>query len=304
MQKLFVLAIGLICCALVSTSAAYADSVYHHDRFVTKPVDIVRQFEAYLVSFDSSDDNDGDGKGDRWRIPEFVAYEIDRYDGPCIPTGARPKWFSDKELVAQAIAPTDNSYAYPSSWRKGHEDWYERGHLCMKLIAERISNEAGYNTHSLLNAVPQREVFNGGIWLDLELLSAAYAQRYGKVWVVTGPIFLDNKPKEWIGEELKGEAPVAVPDALFKIIVKEGKLAGRPDVLSFIYDQKGVGYGKGPFNHAFHLVSVDQIEGVTGLDFLTTLPDDLEAEVEKVKSLAVWPVSKEDFIPACRKGSE
>jgi len=302
MQKLRALVFGLICFTLVNTSSAYADSVYQHDRFVTKPTDIVRQFEAYVVSFDSTDDNDGDGKGDTWRIPEFVAYEIDRYDGPCIPTGARPKWFSDKELVAQAIAPTDNSYAYPSSWRKGHEDWFERGHLCMKLIAERIGNEAGYNTHSLLNAVPQREVFNGGVWLDLELLSAAYAQRYGKVWVVTGPIFYDKKPKEWIGEESKGEAPVAVPDALFKIIVKEGKNAERPDVLSFIYDQKGTGYGKGPYNHGSRLVSVDRIEALTGLDFLTSLPDGVEAKVEKEKANALWPASKSDFIPACRTG--
>lgn len=302
MQKLSTI-IFLVCFALVG-SLSYADSGYQHDRFITKPTDIVRQFEAYIVSFDSQDDNDGDGKGDRWRIPEFVAYQINRYPGPCIPTGPRPQWFSEPELVADGTAPTDASYAYPASWRKTHPDWYERGHLCMKLIAERIGNQAGYNTHSLLNAVPQREFFNKGIWKDLELLSAAYAQKYGKVWVVTGPIFFGKKPKEWIGEKTKGEVPVAVPDALFKIIIKEGKVAGRPDVLAFIYNQQGAGYQKGPFKHSSYAVSVDEIEQATGLDFLTALPDDIEAEVEKVKSSVLWPVSKEDFIPACRKDSE
>ena len=302
MQKLRVSFLCLICFILVSTSATHAGSAYQHDRFATKPTDIVRQFEAYMVSFDSEDDNDGGGKVDTWRVPEFVAYEIRKYDGPCIPTGERPKWFTEPELVSRGIAPTDSSYAYPSTWRKNHEDWYERGHLCMKLIAERVSNAAGYNTHSLLNAVPQREVFNGGIWLDLELLSAAYAQRYERVWVVTGPIFYDKKPKEWIGEKSKGEAPVAVPDALFKIIVKEGADTPRPDVLAFIYKQQGMGYGKGPFNHSLHLVALGEIEKLTGLDFLTSLPDDVEAKVEKVKAKALWPVYKSDFIPACKKG--
>lgn len=301
MQKLIVVAIYLFCFTLSPTSTTYADSKYQHDRFVTNPTDIVRQSEAYMVSFDSADDNDGDGRGDTWRIPEFVAYEIKKYDGKCIPTGERPKWFCEPELVTQGVAPTDSCYAYSSTWRKTHEDWYERGHLCMKLIAERISNEAGYNTHNLLNAVPQREVFNGGIWLDLELLSAAYAQRYEKVWVVTGPIFYDKTPNVWIGEKSKGEVAVAVPDALFKIIVKESKDATRPDVLAFIYNQQGTGYGKGPFNHASHLVSVDEIEKLTGLDFLTSLPDESEAKVEKIKVKALWPVSKSDFISACKK---
>jgi hypothetical protein len=65
----------LICFILVSTSATHAGSAYQHDRFATKPTDIVRQFDACMVSFGSEDYNDGDGKDDTWRVPEFVAYE-------------------------------------------------------------------------------------------------------------------------------------------------------------------------------------------------------------------------------------
>jgi hypothetical protein len=48
MQKLRVSFLCLICSILVSTSATHAGSAYQHDRFATKPTDIVRQFEAYI----------------------------------------------------------------------------------------------------------------------------------------------------------------------------------------------------------------------------------------------------------------
>ena len=49
---------------------------YDHDKFVTKPADIVRKFRAYTTSFDSADDDNGDGAEDRWGIPHWVAYQI------------------------------------------------------------------------------------------------------------------------------------------------------------------------------------------------------------------------------------
>lgn len=62
------------------------DPAYQHDKFVTQPQDIVKQFRAYTVSFDFLDDNDSDSEGDALRVPEWVAYEIKRYSGDCIPT--------------------------------------------------------------------------------------------------------------------------------------------------------------------------------------------------------------------------
>jgi len=126
----------------------------------------------------------------------------------------------------------DNSYTYPSDWRDHHRDWYVRGHLCMKLIAERLGNDAAYNTHTLLNAVPQRSGFNSGIWLDLENLTAAWAQEYDSVWVVTGPIFFDGTPTGWIGEADKSELLIGIPEALYKIVIKLNPGSDIPDVLA------------------------------------------------------------------------
>ena len=42
------------------------DYSYEHDRWITLPRDIQLDFAAYTVSFDSEDDNNGDGTLDIW----------------------------------------------------------------------------------------------------------------------------------------------------------------------------------------------------------------------------------------------
>ena len=42
-------------------------------------------------------------------------------------------------------------------------------------------------------------------------------------------------------------------------------------------------------NHLDYIVSVDEIEQKTGLDFLTILPDDSEEEIESKKADSLWP---------------
>ena len=70
---------------------------YEHNRFGVQPSDQVREFSAYLVSFDGADDDDGDGTGDARRIPEWVAYEM-RASGHR-ESGDRPgRWCHDREL--------------------------------------------------------------------------------------------------------------------------------------------------------------------------------------------------------------
>lgn len=194
--------------------------------------------------------------------------------------------------------PSDESYAYPKNFIGKRRDWYSRGHLCMKMHGERLGSAEGWNTHTFYNAVPQRQLFNAGIWLDLEYLTAAWAQEYGSVWIIDGPIFADKVPSFFIGEP--GEMPVAVPDALFKIVVKEGQDVDMPDVLAFIYPQVGAGYYNGkPYNHLRYLTTVEEIEKITGLSFFTELPPAKRKQLAKLQAVELWPVEERDFLPAC-----
>ena len=96
------------------------DPTYSHDKFGTKPLDILREFRGFIVSFDSDDDDDGDEIGDVLGVPHYVAHEIRRaYSAP--ESNHRPsKWFSDAALVEAGVAPNDASYAYSQSFRNQH----------------------------------------------------------------------------------------------------------------------------------------------------------------------------------------
>jgi DNA/RNA endonuclease G (NUC1) len=259
---------------------------YHHDRYCTQPKDLVFSFRAYITSFDSGDDNNGDGTKDYWGIPEWVSYEIRKTPDPG-PGPNRPNWMTDKLLNKLGIAPTDASYKYSKEFRKQHPNWYDRGHMCMKQLAWRMGENADWNTHTILNACPQKHDNNAGIWLDLEMKTGQWADKYGVVWIICGPIVNNLTPSSYIGEKEKKEMLVAVPDAFFKIVIRESDDINKPHVLAFIYPQDTK---RGDTDHTKYLVSVDEIERKTNLDFFTLLPDDAEQEIESKKADSIWPL--------------
>jgi DNA/RNA endonuclease G (NUC1) len=255
---------------------------YSHDGWQTSPRDIIQKWRAYTVSFDGDDDDNGDGKPDRWAIPHWVAYQVKRH-AP-LPKGPdRPSpWITDLDLFAKGIVPADESYHYPATMKKRPP--YDRGHMCPKFTAWRMGPEADWNTHTLVNACPQHSELNEGIWENLERKVDAWADEYKSVWVVTGPIVSGNKPKRWLGQ--KGEIPVAIPDAFFKIVIKVSATPKRPDVLAFIYPNKSI--DRKATNHEKYLTSVNAIEAKTGLDFLLKLSEADQAIVESAKATALW----------------
>lgn len=265
------------------------DPSYQHDKYATQPRDYMLEMRAYISSFDSDDDDDKDGKPDIRGIPEWVSYEMREYPRTLRRGPKRPSpWITVSDLFDAGVAPSDDTYAYPSAFRKKHKNWYVRGHLCMKQHAWRLGAAADWNTHTVLNAVPQREYFNSGIWLDLENKTAEWADAYGAVWIITGPIFKNKKPSRTLGED--GEIKIAIPDALFKIVVKESNDPDRPDVLAFTYPQvcEDCKSQKSPFDHRKYLTSVKTIEAQTGLDFFTTLSDTDQNRIENVTAKKLW----------------
>lgn len=142
------------------------DASYNHTKWGIEPADKLYQFAAFTTSFDSDDDNDGNGKADIWGIPEWVAFEVKKEadDGPG--KYNRPKWATDDALHKAGQAPNDATYAVSGtrSLKEVKTDYrYVRGHMCPKASADRISKEAGSNTHTVLNAVPQLQWQNNGI---------------------------------------------------------------------------------------------------------------------------------------------
>ena len=296
---------GVLFCT--SVGAKSAPPGYNHQRFAPQE-DIVREFEGFTVSFDSKDDDNKDGVPDIRRVPEWVSQEIRRWEPPegetaearlwCLDTGERPsRWSSDRELVKAGTAPKDESY---------RGSGFDRGHMAMKLLVERIGKDSARKTHTMLNAVPQRAEFNRGIWQKLELLTGAWAQTYKRIWVIQGPVFGGKTPTGWIGDE--GEYKVAVPDALFKVVVRVDESSGATKVLAFLYPQVGPGYTEGhaEYRHERYLTTIREIEELTGLDFQTDENQKIENMLETERASELWEPHTLDlsnrklFLSGCR----
>lgn len=278
---------------------------YQHERFAPK-YDIERRFAAFSVSFDSKDDDDNDGSGDTLRVAEWVAQHLKRTDAGCVQTHERPRtWFTDAGLFLSGVAPNDDSY---------RNSGFDRGHLAPKFLAARFGEDAEWNTHTVLNAVPQRPRFNRQPWRRLEETTGAWAQTYCQVWVMQGPVF-DKGPKAHIGDE--GERRVAIPDALYKIVVRERNLDCKdppkmkksdPEVIAFLYPQLGAGYyerGVDPMaEHARHLTSLSEIESLTGLRFFPGVRGKVARRLRREPAQALWKVEPPSgvtaYVKSCR----
>ena len=79
---------------------------YEHDKWGTSPTDHVFDFRAYTTSFDGEDDNDGAEAGDKWRVPEWVAFEVRKKTSKVKAERPSP-WLSEDTLNAdeKQVAP-------------------------------------------------------------------------------------------------------------------------------------------------------------------------------------------------------
>ena len=266
---------------------------FDHARYAPMMNGLVREFEAYIAAFDTADDDDGDGNADFRAIPEWVAYQIKAvqpddsgtYREPPVSIDRPSNWYDEPRFSflwdkrdGLTQRRLDDSY-------DGFGLVWNRGHLAMSDHAQRISAEAACNTHHFWNGVPQAASMNQGPWQHLENYTAAAANKFGTVWVVAGPIVDRGKPVLTIGRP--GTVPVVVPNALFKIIVRETG-TGHTEALGFIFEQapriergrvvpgltwERCSARKPVYDHTPNLRPIREIEARTGLRFFGTLSD-------------------------------
>ncbi|ADY26589.1 DNA/RNA non-specific endonuclease [Deinococcus proteolyticus MRP] len=129
---------------------------------------------------------------------------------------------------------------------------YDRGHMA-PAADFKSSPQAMRESFYLSNMVPQNHDMNTGVWAALESAVRACAKDRGGVFVLTGPV-LGKKPATIGGG-------VAVPDALFKVIVS-GK-----DARAFVIPNKDQASDT---NFGRYEVTPQMVEGLTGL---TLFPD-------------------------------
>lgn len=194
-------------------------------------------------------------------IPNCVSYEITA-------TETRGK----RERKGQF--ERDENVAGCPNWWDYRDSGYERGHMApagdMKWD-EQAMNE----TFFLTNVCPQDASLNGGVWNDIEIKVREWARRDKTLIVITGPI-MGNSPKT-IGQDVD----IAVPEAFFKVILSPSTSPMK--TIAFICPNRPCGG-----SISSYVVSVDEVEKRTGMNFFYALPDDVENAVEAACNLYQW----------------
>ena len=284
-------------------------SGYQHDRFDTQPKSLMFNYGPFTSSFETPDDDRTDSpyKG----IPKWVAYEMHALLGddgtPIHPQGAkRPtKWY---ELEDTAFLWTDK----PDIRKRGIDAAYRgfaalwnRGHMAARSHANRIAWQEGCNTHVFVNALPQFADMNQGDWLALENYAIAAANKYGRVWTIAGPIFEPDREIDTIGAP--GTVPVAIPHALFKILVVE--TGGKVEARAFIFpqadeDHRGIyrkcaGTPQAKYDLSHYAATVGEVEQATGLRFFNALPEAVRQQIDTRSGTGPWPIETKFYDDRC-----
>lgn len=199
------------------------------------------------------------------RIPTWVAYELtkDEADGQI---GRSGKSFRADENVK--VVQADNFDYRGSGWSRGH----------MAPAGDFKWDElAMWDTFYYTNCCPQNEKLNNGSWNVLENRVRNWARQFGSVYVVTGPIVGENQ-----GGRI-GAHGIVVPDAFFKTVLT-------------YYNEAYHGIAFVMFNNSTtqrisdSLLSINDLEEITGIDFFPALDDSIEESIENEVDLMFWKI--------------
>ena len=209
------------------------------------------------------------GWSDSLRHPVWCAYHVPRDSKYA--AGKRPSFSKDRAI---ATAPSPADY-------KGCG--YDRGHMVPNYaIATRYGDEAQRLTFLMGNIAPQTPALNRGVWRDVEhRIADLWTARYGEIWVVVGCIPSNS--------EKIGSTGIDVPLKYYQVIVAQEGLDVR--ALAVVFDQSVSWHAWA----ARHIVTIDELEEMTGLDFNPDLAEFIQSPLEAELPSRLWPVRLVDI---------
>lgn len=222
---------------------------------------------------------------DRVKMPDGVASEEKCYEGFRVNFNREnhtPNWVSWELLGSET---TGEEKRRDKFWRDGDiagcaepgdysRSGYDKGHLC-PAADQKWSADAMNDCFVMTNIVPQDHALNAGAWNTLENKERLWAQRDSALIIVAGPLYSPSDKKRI------GTTKVRVPGACFKVIA--APYTNPPRGIAFVYPNMTA-----PGNMENYVMSIRDLEKLTGYDFLYALPDEIEEIVETTTSFKEW----------------
>ncbi len=149
---------------------------------------------------------------------------------------------------------------------------YDRGHLA-PAADMTYSMETMEHSFFMTNISPQIPGCNRGIWKRVENQVRRWAVKENCLYIITGPLF----KKE---HKTLGNTEIPIPYAFYKIILDS---TPPMKMIAFIVPNQTTKRRVYSF-----VTSVDAVEKLTGYDFFSELPDEIENGLEAHYNFADW----------------
>lgn len=181
----------------------------------------------------------------------------------------------------------------PDEYQVEHSDYshsgFDRGHLCPN--ADRDGDAVlQEETFLMSNIAPQNGNLNRQDWQYLESYCRDQVNNGSELFIIAG-VYGEggvdedgNTITEYTNTNEKNAKTITIPSHFWKVVVMlddgDGDLARIDgDTVAF-----AVCFNNAPvpddLNWEDYTITIDSLEEMTGLDFLSTLPDDVEARIE------------------------
>lgn len=210
----------------------------------------IKTYEGFTLSFNK--DN---------RTPNYSVWELLATETEGTVPRSRTFW-QDSEIDG---CPDRSDYT-----RSG----FDRGHLT-PAADQKWSEKAMSDCFVMANICPQASELNSGAWNTLEKKERQWALRDSAIVIVAGPIYEKTDTRRI------GPNRVRVPSAFFKVMI--APYADPPRGIGFVYPNM-----HSPGNMQNYSMTIDEVERITGFNFFSSLPDDIERQIESTTSFKEW----------------
>lgn len=210
----------------------------------------IKEYEGFTVSFNK------DNGTPNWVAWELLGTEADGTEG------RYNKFWQDTDLEG---CPETRDYS---------NSGYDRGHLC-PAADQKWSQQAMVDCFSLANIAPQDHDLNTGAWKTLENKERVWAKRDSAIVIIAGPIYSSTDTKRI------GRADVRVPGAFFKVFA--APYLNEPRGIAFVYPNMTA-----PGNMQQYVMTIRELEGISGYDFFSELPRSEQDRLETKASFNDW----------------
>lgn len=213
-------------------------------------------------------------------INYHTSYNVSRYSAD-----------NDGTLSATCQYPNDADLSVNYQFKEDPYKYsgYDHGHICPS--ADRLrATECNYQTFYITNMQPQYNKFNAGLWEKMEEDVRNWANQSDTLYVCKGGT-IDKKSNilEYVSRNSHqssqvNDSHIPVPKYFFMAVLS--RKGNQWQAMGYWVEH--VNADRSNDNRKSYAVSIDVLEGLTGIDFFCNLPDDIEDKVEKSYTTSYW----------------